>query len=177
MIRATVITKGLTDEQEQTLAGKLTVEYVTVFPPVPTEGVMYINTTTSETKAYKNGQYITIGRPVEGEFYTFQVPVPIMLGFNVDLDTPHHTRLYFPQAIAGIVWNAERTQIASETFTPQAVGGSVGSPLPNVAELQAWIDDFGSAGFYVEVNITPASGAQGELTACLTYHNTISIPK
>ena len=162
------------------LANKLTAKFVSEFPANPVEEVMYINTATGVTQAFKNGVYVPVGQPpvATGPDLEFDFPVPIMLGFNTNLDTPHHTRMHFAGRIFKVNWDIDPTAVTGTTFTPQLVGQPAAAPLNTIADLQIWIDDFTTATtpFYVTVTITLASGAEGEITGTFTHRKTVSVP-
>ena len=183
MLKGTVVRSGLSPEQEAAVGEierKLTAEFVTEFPANPVEEVMYINTASGVTQAFKNGVYVPVGQPpvATGPDLEFDFPVPIMLGFNTNLDTPHHTRMHFAGSIYQVKWDIDPTAVTATTFTPQLVGQPAAAPLNTIADLQIWIDDFTTAStpFYVEVAITPNSGAEGEITGTFTHYVTATIP-
>ncbi len=162
--------------------GKLDVAFVTALPGNPEEKTLYVNTATQESQLFVNGAYMSLGGgspPAATAPYEFQVPVPIILGFNTSLDTPHHTRLHFAGSIQGITWDIDTSVVSSTSFTPQLVGQPAASAKSSVADLQVWIDDFTTATtpFYVTVTISPSGSAtQQEITGTFTHRKTVSVP-
>lgn len=179
----TSLVPQLSPNDQQALAQipeKLTARFVTELPANPQEEVLYVNTVTQEGKIYQNGQYIQLG---SGQLeatapYEFQVPVPIILGFNTNLDTGNEVQLYFPAGIKNVKWDIDRNRVANEIFYAQTPNGGESPALPSDSELQIWIDDNTTAttGFYLRVVITPVASYQGEITGSLTYFNTVSVP-
>lgn len=158
--------------------GEEAFKIVKAFPATGEEGAVYINTATQEAKMWNNGAYINpFGTPLTPTAPTeYLVPVTFMLGFNTSLDETNEVVLDFAAKINFLEWTPDPNKVIGTTFSTVTRAGTNAADHTTTADLQAWIDDFGAAGFLLTIQITPEPSYSGEITVGFTYHKTISVP-